>query len=56
MLLKAKGLKPFKPLVGNYVTVQEMAGFSLSMCKANEETRHFWSAKAITPYFKVFES
>ena len=55
-LLKDKGLKAFKPLIGNYVTVQEMAGFSLSMCKADENTKQFWTAKTVTPYFKVFGS
>lgn len=55
-LLKEKGLIPFKPLIGNYVTVQEMAGFSLSLCKADEDTKQFWTAKTVTPYFKVFRS
>lgn len=53
-ILKERGLKPFKPLIGNFVTVQEMAGFSLSMCKADEDTKKFWTAKTVTPYFKVF--
>jgi len=53
-ILKEKNITPYKPLIGNYVTTQEMAGFSLSMCKANPEVKRLWDAAANTPYFKVF--
>jgi len=52
-ILKEKGIVPFKPLIGNYITTQEMAGFSLSMCKADKETKRLWAAPADTPYFKM---
>ena len=52
-ILEKKGIKPFKPLVGNYITTQEMAGFSLSLCKAHDEIKRLWAAPADTPYFKV---
>jgi dihydroxyacetone kinase-like protein len=39
--------------VGNYITTQEMAGFSLSLCKADDEIKRLWAAPANTPYFKV---
>ncbi len=54
-ILKERNIKPFKPLIGNYLTTQEMAGFSLSMCKADDEVKRLWAAPANTPYFKVVE-
>jgi len=53
-ILREKGMKPFRPLVGNYITTQEMAGFSLSLCRADEEIKRLWAAPANTPYLKVF--
>jgi phosphoenolpyruvate---glycerone phosphotransferase subunit DhaK len=52
-VLKSRNMKVYRPLIGNYVTTQEMAGFSLSMCKADEETKRYWDARTITPYLKV---
>jgi len=52
-ILKEKNITPYKPLIGNIITTQEMAGFSLTMCRADEETKRLWSAPANTPYFKV---
>lgn len=54
-ILANKNIKPFKPLIGNYITTQEMAGFSLSLCKADNELKRLWAAKANTPYFKMIE-
>jgi dihydroxyacetone kinase-like protein len=48
-----RGLKYYRPLIGNIVTTQEMGGFSLSLCKADEEIKRLWDAPADTPYFKV---
>ena len=53
-ILNERGIKPFRPLVGNYITTQEMAGFSLSLCRADKEIKRLWSAPANTPYLKVF--
>jgi len=52
-LLKSKNMHPYKPLIGNFFTTQEMAGFQLTMCKANDESKKLWDAPADTPYFKV---
>lgn len=52
-ILKSMNIKIYRPLIGNYVTTQEMAGFSLSMCKADEETKRYWDSRTITPYLKV---
>jgi len=52
-ILASKNIKPFNPLIGNYITTQEMAGFSLSLCKADSEVKRLWAAPAHTPYFKI---
>ena len=52
-ILKDRNLSPYKPLIGNYVTTQEMAGFSLSMAPADDEIKRLWSQPANTPFFKV---
>jgi dihydroxyacetone kinase-like protein len=52
-MLVERGIKPYHPLVANVVTTQETAGFSLSLCKADAETKRLWDAPANTPYFKV---
>lgn len=52
-ILEKRGMKPYKPLIGNYITTQEMAGFSLSLCRADREIKRLWDAPANTPYFKV---
>jgi dihydroxyacetone kinase-like protein len=52
-ILRQKKIAPYKPLIANMITTQEMAGFSLSLCKADEELKRLWSAPANTPYFKV---
>jgi len=51
-ILKAKNIKPYKPLIGNYITTQEMAGFSLSMCRADDEVKKLWDEPCNTPYLK----
>jgi dihydroxyacetone kinase-like protein len=55
-ILKSRGIHPYHPLIGNYVTTQEMAGFSLSLCKADEHIKRLWDAPTRTPYFKVMGS
>jgi len=52
-ILKDRGIHPHRPLIGNIITTQEMAGFSLSICTADDETKRLWDAPADTPYFKV---
>jgi len=51
-ILKSKNIRPYKPLIGNIITTQEMAGFSLSMCKADDEVKKLWDEPVNTPYFK----
>jgi dihydroxyacetone kinase len=49
--LKSKGMHPFRPMIGNYITTQEMAGFQLTMCRSDDEIKKLWVAPADTPYF-----
>jgi len=51
--LQSKGMKPFRPMIGNYITTQEMAGIQLTLCKANEEIKTLWVEPADTPYFHM---
>lgn len=48
-----RGMKYYRPLIGNILTTQEMAGFSLSLCKVDAEIKRLWDAPADTPYFKI---
>jgi dihydroxyacetone kinase-like protein len=52
-ILTSMHIKIYRPLIGNYVTTQEMAGFSLSLCRSDEETRQYWDYPTNTPYLKV---
>jgi dihydroxyacetone kinase-like protein len=53
-IFEKKGIKPYRPLIGNFITTQEMAGFSLSMCRADKEVKSLWDFPANTPMFKQF--
>ncbi len=53
-LLKEKGVQIYKTLVGNYMTSLEMAGFSITLLKLDEETKELLDYKADTPAFKQF--
>jgi dihydroxyacetone kinase-like protein len=41
----------YKPLVGEYITTQEMAGFSISLCRCDAEMKRLWDAPASVPFF-----
>lgn len=51
MILEAKDIAVYKARIGNFITTQESAGFSLSLCAVDEELKHFWDAPANCPYF-----
>jgi len=51
--LLSRGLNPYKPQIGNFITTQEMAGFQLTMARADEEMKRLWDAPCDTPYFKI---
>ena len=50
-LLLEKGVKVVKTYVGNYMTSLEMAGFSVSVLKVDEELKALLAATADTPAF-----
>jgi len=43
----------FKPLVAEMVTTQEMAGFSISLLKTDDEMKKLWIAPSSAPYFHL---
>lgn len=49
--LKEKGIKVHRYYVGEYATAIEMAGFSISLLKLDEELEGFLDAPAQTPFF-----
>lgn len=52
-VLAQKGVKVYKTLVGNYMTSLEMAGFSVSLLRLDEELKALLDAPADTPALKV---
>lgn len=51
-ILEEKKVKVYKTLIGEYMTSIEMAGFSISLLKLDEELKILLDAKADTPAFK----
>lgn len=49
--LSQKGIKIFKPLIGSYITTQEMGGIGLAICKVDEEMKQAWEAPTNAPQF-----
>ena len=46
-------IKCFKPLVNEYITTQESAGFSISLLNSNEQMRNLWVSPSSAPYFHL---
>ena len=46
-------IKCFKPLVNEYITTQESAGFSISLLNSNEQMRDLWIYPSSAPYFHL---
>lgn len=51
-VLEEKGIKAFKYYVGEYATALEMAGFSISLLKLDDELKEMIGTDADTPFFK----
>jgi dihydroxyacetone kinase-like protein len=51
-ILKERGIKTYKTMVGNYMTSIEMAGFSISLLRVDGELKELLDEKANTPAFK----
>jgi dihydroxyacetone kinase-like protein len=52
-ILDHKGIKVFKPFVGQFFTALEMAGISVTLMKVDEELKTLLSASADTPCYKL---
>ena len=52
-VLAEKGIRIYKTMVGNYMTSLEMAGFSVSLLKLDDELKTLLDAPADTPAWKV---
>jgi phosphoenolpyruvate---glycerone phosphotransferase subunit DhaK len=48
-VLKAAGVQIERSLVGNYVTSLDMAGMSVTVCRADDEILRLWDAPVRTP-------
>lgn len=49
--LANRGIKAIAPMIGSYVTTQEMGGFSISLLEPTDEMLRLWCAPSDTPYF-----
>ena len=52
-ILDRQGIKVYKPFVGEFFTALEMAGFSVTLMKADEELKILLDAPADTPCYKL---
>lgn len=52
-VLAEKGVKVYKTMVGNYMSSLEMAGFSISLLRLDDELKELLDAEADTPALKV---
>jgi dihydroxyacetone kinase-like protein len=48
-LLLGKGLSVVRSLVGNYITSLEMAGFSVTLLRVDDQLVRLWDAPVHTP-------
>ena len=51
-VLKDKGVKVYKPYVGEFATSMEMAGFSISIFKLDDKFKRYLDVPCDTPFFK----
>ena len=51
-VLEGKGIKVYKYYVGEYATAIEMAGFSISLLKLDDELKEYIDHPVDTPFFK----
>jgi dihydroxyacetone kinase-like protein len=51
--LQELGITPVFPRIGEYLTVQEMAGFQMFVAKMDDELIGLWNAPCDTPYWTV---
>ena len=51
-ILKEEGIRVLKVYVGEFATSMEMAGFSISLLKLDEELKKLIAKPANTPFFE----
>ena len=51
--LLQRGIEPVSPRIGEYLTVQEMAGFQMFVAKMDDELIRLWNAPCDTPFLTV---
>ena len=51
--LRERGIEPVAPRIGEYLTVQEMAGFQMFVAKMDDELVRLWNAPCDAPYLTV---
>lgn len=49
--LSQKGIKIYRPLIGSYITTQEMGGIGLAICKLDDEMKESWIKPTNAPHF-----
>jgi dihydroxyacetone kinase-like protein len=49
--LASHGITAIAPMIGSYVTTQEMGGFSISLLEPNDDMLSLWCASSDTPFF-----
>lgn len=54
-ILDEKNIKIANTYVGEYATAMEMAGFSISLLRLDDELKRLMNAPANTPFFKQFQ-
>jgi dihydroxyacetone kinase-like protein len=52
-ILDHQGIKVFKPFVGQFFTALEMAGFSVTLMKLDDELKSLLTAPADAPYYRL---
>ena len=50
-MLEARGVPRVSPLVGSFVTTQEMSGVSISLFTPTSEMLEYWRAPSASPFF-----
>ena len=54
-LLASQGITAIAPMIGSYVTTQEMGGFSISFLEPTDDMLALWCAPSDTPFFPAIQ-
>lgn len=53
--LDRQGIAAIAPMIGSYVTTQEMGGFSISLLEPTDDMLSLWCAPSDTPFFPAIQ-